>query len=268
MSFSIAGKTAIVTGAASGVGLAIGRHFADQGANVMFSDADEEALHDEVGAEAEGSHVRAFAADPKSKLSVANLLSATIDAFDRVDILVNAARVVERSEALDPDLDQVQPMLDENLFPALRLSQMVARKMIAQAERDGREEGTIGTIINLSSISAQRTFKGMMGYSIASAALDQLTRSLAVALAANRVRVNGLAFASVMSRGLVDQMRDQPGLRGAVVTATPLGRIAEPRELVETAQFLASDASDFMTGQVLTLDGGRSLLDTVRIAQS
>jgi 7-alpha-hydroxysteroid dehydrogenase len=126
----------------------------------------------------------------------------------------------------------------------------------------------VGTIINLSSISARRTFKGMMGYSIASAAIDQMTRSLAVALASNRVRVNGIAFASVLSNALTDSMRDQDGLRAAIVEATPLGRIAEAAELAETVQFLASGASDFITGQILTVDGGRSLLDTVRIAHA
>lgn len=270
MSFSISGKTAIVTGASSGVGLAIARHFAAQGANVVFTDSDEEALMAEVGEEADkdGSNVRAFVTDLKEKLSIANLVSATLDAFDRIDILVNAARVVARSDALDPEADQVAPMMEENLFSALRLSQAVARRMVAAAEKEGRDEGTIGTIVNMSSISAQRTFKGMMGYSIASAAIDQMTRSLAVALAPNRVRVNGVAFASILSGALVEQLRDNPELRAAIIQATPLGRIAEGSEIAETAQFLASDASDFMTGQILTVDGGRSLLDTVRIAHS
>lgn len=267
MSFSIDGKTAIVTGAASGVGLAIARHFAEAGANVVFTDADEDALLGEIGeaAEAEGSRIRAFSADLTQKLAVANLVSATIDAFDRVDILVNAHREVARSDPLDPDADAVAPMLQENLMTALRLSQAVARRMVAQAERSGGE-GPAGTIVNLSSISAQRTFKGMMGYSIATAALDQMTRSLAVALAPHRVRVNGLAFASVLSIPLNEQLQAQEGLRAAILEATPLGRIADAGELVETVQFLASGASDFITGQVLTVDGGRSLLDTVRVA--
>ena len=90
MSLSISGKTAIVTGAANGVGLAIARHFVDKVANVMFADMDDEALTKEVGVQEEGSPIRAFAGDLREKLTLANLLSATIDAFDRVDILVNA----------------------------------------------------------------------------------------------------------------------------------------------------------------------------------
>jgi 7-alpha-hydroxysteroid dehydrogenase len=266
MRFSIAGKTAIVTGASEGVGLAIARHFLAQGANVVFSDADEEALADALGEETQ--HARAFAADLNERLSVTNLVSAAIDAFDRIDILVNAARTVARSDALDPENDAVDEMLRANLYPALRLSQAVARRMISAAEKRGQAEGIIGTIVNMSSISAQRTFRGMMGFSIATAAVDQLTRSLAVALAPQRVRVNGIAYASLLSAALVEQLRDQPDLRGAIVDATPLGRIAESDELAETVQFLASAASDFMTGQVLTVDGGRSLLDTVRSPHS
>ena len=266
MNFSISGKTAIVTGAAEGVGLAIARHFLAEGANVVFADCDEDKLTEAVGAD-EGTPARAFTTDLRSKLSIANLVSSTLDAFDRVDILVNAARDVERSEPLSPETDQVMPMLEANLMAALRLSQAVAKRMIAQSEKEG-SEGPAGTIVNLSSISAARTFKSMMGYSIATAALDQMTRSLAVALAPNRVRVNGLAYASVQSAALVRQMMEQDGLREAVIAATPLGRIAAPGELVNAAQFLASEASSFITGQVLTADGGRSLLDTVRVAHS
>lgn len=270
MSFSIAGKTAIVTGASSGVGLAIARHFLAEGANVIFTDSDEDALMAEVGdeADADGARLRAFPANLTQKLSIANLVSAAIDAFDRVDILVNAARVVTRSDPLDPDNDAVMPMIEENLLTALRLAQSVAKRMVAQADKDDQATGTVGTIINMSSISARRTFKGMMGYSIASAAIDQMTRSLAVALAPNRVRVNGIAFASVLSQALNEAMREQADLRPAILQATPLGRIADAAELVETVQFLAADASDFMTGQILTVDGGRSLLDTVRIVHA
>ena len=104
MSFSISGKTAIVTGAGNGVGLAIGRHFVNQGANVVFADMDEDALQREMGglADKEGQ-VRIFAGDLRKKLTIANLLSATIDAFDRVDILVNASRQVLPTDTLSTD---------------------------------------------------------------------------------------------------------------------------------------------------------------------
>lgn len=261
MSFAIAGKTAIVTGAANGIGLAIGRQFAEKGANVMFADIDEARLIDELGEQAEDSNVRYFAGDLREKLTIANLLSATLDAFDQVDVLVNGARQVITSDPLDPDDDSVIALLNQNLMPALRLSQLVAKRMIKQS--DGKEEGAAGTIINLSSIAARRTHPDLLGYSVSSAALDQLTRSLAVALAPKRIRVNAIAIGSVMSTSLKSTLKENRAFRQDIEDHTPLNRIAAPRELAETAQFLASDAAGFMTGQILTLDGGRTLLDPV-----
>ena len=261
MSFSIAGKTAIVTGAANGIGLAIGRHFADKGANVMFADKDEKRLKKELGKLAESGNVRYFAGDMRQKLAQANLLSATLDAFDQVDILVNACRQVLPSDPLNPDDDGVETLWQQNVLTALRMSQLVARRMIRQAEDDGDSDGPAGTIVNLSSIAARRTHPDLLAYSIASAALDQMTRSLAVALAPQRIRVNAVAFGSVMSASLKDTLREHSDYREDIECHTPLGRIASATELAEAVQYLASDGSGFMTGQIMTMDGGRSLLD-------
>ena len=261
MTFSIAGKTAIVTGAANGVGLAIGRHFAEKGANVMFADLDEKALADQIGEQQENSNIRFFAGDLRERLTIANLLSATIDAFDQVDILVNGARQVEISDPVSPDDDSVMDSLKQNLLPALRLSQIVARRMIKQSA--DQSEGCAGSIINLSSIAAQRSHPDLMAYSISTAALDQMTRSLALALAPHRIRVNAVALGSIMSASLKNTLKDNREYRQNIEEHTPLARIASPGELAEAAQFLASDASAFMTGQIVTVDGGRSLLDPV-----
>ncbi|HMB12606.1 MAG TPA: SDR family oxidoreductase [Roseovarius sp.] len=261
MSFSIAGKTAIVTGGANGIGLAIGRHFADKGANVMFADMDEKRLKDELGKAAEADNIRYFAGDLRQKLAQANLLSATIDAFEQVDILVNACRQVVPSDALNPEDDAVEMLLQQNLMTSLRMSQQVAKRMIKQAE--GQTEGVAGTIVNLSSIAARRTHPDLMAYSISSAALDQMTRSLAVALAPHRIRVNAVAFGSVMSASLKDTLREHGDYREDIECHTPLGRIASATELAETVQYLACDGSSFMTGQIMTMDGGRTLLDPV-----
>lgn len=148
MSFSIAGKTAIVTGAANGVGLAISQRFVEAGANVLFADMDEARLLDELGDISE-KNVAYFAGDLRQKLTIANLLSATVDAFDRVDILVNAARQVIPSNPLCTSDDAMDVMLEQNLMTPLRLSQAVAKRMILQAEKDGNEEEPIGSIVNL-----------------------------------------------------------------------------------------------------------------------
>ncbi|MEZ5778754.1 MAG: SDR family oxidoreductase [Paracoccaceae bacterium] len=264
MSLSIAGKTAIVTGAARGIGLAVARHFVDRGARVMFADNDEAKLAEEVGAEsAEEGAIRSFGGDLSQKLTMANLLSATVDAFERIDILVNASRGIVMSDPLNPDDESIDAMLRQNLMTSLRLSQMAARRMIAQAEKDGRTDEPIGAIVNLSTLAACRAQPELLAYSIAGAALDQATRALAVALAPQRIRVNGVAIASVMSASLQASLKDNPDWRDSITHGTPLGRIAAPTELVDAVQFLASDGAGFITGQVLTVDGGRGLIDAV-----
>lgn len=266
MTLSIAGKTAIVTGAANGIGLAIARHFQDKGANVMFVDMDEARLEAEVGEEAraEGS-VRMFAGDLRQKLTAVNLLSATMEAFDRVDVLVNASRQVMLSDSMCAEEDAVEELLQQNLMTGLRLAQMTSKRMIQRAEKLGETGGNIGSIINLSSIAATHTQPGLLGYSISCAAVDQMTRSLALELAPKGIRVNAVAFGSVLSASLQAAIKANPEYLLAIEAGTPLRRIAAASELVETVQFLASDAASFMTGQILTVDGGRSLLDAVAV---
>lgn len=261
MSFSINGKTAIITGAANGIGLAIARQFADRGANVMCADMDEKKLTAEWGDEAEDSNLRYFAGDLRQRLTIANLVSATIDAFERVDILVNASRQVMPTDALNVEDTSVALLLEQNLMTSLHLTQQVAKRMMKQGL--DQSEGQLGSIINLSSIAARHTRPELMGYSIASAALEQMTRSMALALAPERIRVNAVAFGSVMSASLKSSVVENSDWREDIREHTPLGRIAGPSELADAVQFLAADSSSFMTGEVIIVDGGRSLLDVV-----
>ncbi len=260
MSFSVAGKTAIVSGAANGVGLAIGRHLVEQGANVVFADMDEKSLTHEMGdAAAKEDNVRIFAGDLREKLTIANLLSATVDAFERVDILVNASRQVMTTDPLNPDDNTVEELLQQNTMTAMRLSQAVARRMIKQAGPE--PDAHVGSIVNISSIAARRTHPELLAYSVSCAALDQLTRSLAVAFAPHAIRVNAVAFGSVMSASLQGSLKDHDDMRDAIVHNTPLSRIASPGEVSDAVQYLASDAAGFVTGQTITVDGGRTLID-------
>ena len=261
MSPSLHGRTAIVTGAAQGIGLSIARLLVERGANVMFADADEAAL--EAGTsdyDTAAGPVRWFAGQMAERLAMANLLSATLDAFDRVDILVNTHRFVRESDPLQTDPAMLEDMLRQNMTAGLRLSQMVAKRMIRQAG-DEPDTAEAGAIVNVSAIARQ--LPSMLDYSIACAAQQQATRGLALALAPHRIRVNGVAFASVMSHELKSALRATPGLRDRVIAGTPLARIAPPEELAETVLYLAGEGARFVTGQIVTVDGGRSLTDPV-----
>jgi 7-alpha-hydroxysteroid dehydrogenase len=265
MSFSIKGKTAIVTGAANGIGLAIARHFIDQGANVMLADMDENKLiseRDAIGSD----QAQCFAGDLRQKLTIANLQSATIDAFDSVDILVNASRQVLPSNPLEAKEDSFEALFQQNVLANLRLTQSVAKLMINQAKEDDEPSNTIGTVVNLSSIASDRTHPDLLAYSVSCAALNQMTRSLAVSLAQDRIRVNAIAIGSVMSANLQTVLRKDEDLRDEMTKITPMGRIAEAQEVAEVAQFLAAGSSSFVTGQIVTVDGGRTLIDPLNTA--
>jgi 7-alpha-hydroxysteroid dehydrogenase len=146
---------------------------------------------------------------------------------------------------------------------AFQLSQQVAKRMIKQGA--DQPEGQIGSIVNLSSIAARHTLPELLGYSVASAALEQMTRSMALALAPERIRVNAVAFGSVMSASLQLSMAEHGEWRDDIKNHTPLGRIAGPAELTDVVQFLAAESSSFITGEIITVDGGRSLLDAVSV---
>ena len=263
MTLSIQGKTAIVTGAGRGIGRSVAQYFVERGANVVFADGDEAALDQAIlDFGTDNPQIRRFAGNMAERLSIANLLSTTLDAFDRVDILVNAHRLVKASDALDTDVDTLDEMLRQNLLAGLRLTQFVAKRMIKQAA-DAPEDPQTGAIVNISSMAADRPVPSLLGYSIASAALEQATKGMALVLAPHRIRVNGVRFGSVMSHELQAGLKEKPELREQVIKGTPMGRIAGSDELAEAVQYLCSDGARFVTGQILTVDGGRSLLDPV-----
>ncbi|WBU62824.1 SDR family NAD(P)-dependent oxidoreductase [Paracoccus aerodenitrificans] len=265
MSNSVEGKTAIVTGAGRGIGLAVARQLFEHGANVMFADSDEAALEQEMARFEDDPRARRFSADMSQRLSMANLLSATIDAYDKVDILVNAHRLVKASDPLDTSDTALETMLRQNLLAGLRMSQIVAKRMISQAE--GEEGAAInGAIVNLTTLAAQRPHPELLAYSIASAAQDQATRALALALAPYRIRVNSVAFGSVMTAELKAALKENPEMRDGIIRGTPMGRIAESEELADAVLYLVSDGAGFVTGQIINVDGGRSLLDPVQAA--
>ncbi|MBK0400944.1 SDR family oxidoreductase [Limibaculum sp. M0105] len=253
------GRVAIVTGAGGTVGRAIARRMAEAGAEVMLADAEGDALDESCAAvrDVTDSFARFNLARP-DKLGAANLIAATIDAFGRIDILVNEPRATRPGAFEELKREDFAAALDTNVTSTFMLSQAVAKRMIHQG---ASEEDFDGAIINVSSIAAQRTVPELIAYSVSCAALDQLTRSMAADLARHGIRVNGVALGAVMSARLRETLRERADLRAEMIKVTPLGRIGEADEAAEAALFLASHRASFITGQVISVDGGRTVLD-------
>lgn len=252
------GKVAIVTGAAHGIGLAVARRFHDEGASVMMADTDEETVNAEARElDPEGKRVASFRCDPTERLDINNLMAASLDAFDQVDILINTVSEVCLGEALSMSEAKFDRAISVNLKSAFLLSQLVAAHMVERAKRE--EKGRINaSIVHFSALHRMRAMPDRFLLGVSMAGLDQLTRGFAVALAPYGIRVNGIAPGGVAGRfaGLSD-----PEVRKSVIERTPMRRLGEPYELAGTAAMLASDYSGFVTGQILSADGGRGIYE-------
>jgi NAD(P)-dependent dehydrogenase (short-subunit alcohol dehydrogenase family) len=250
-SFDLSGRTALVTGGSRGIGYAIGGALAQAGASVVLA-----ARHaEEVEAAAAelrviGAQVIGVAANVSKAEDVATLVEATEAAFGPVDILVNnAATNVHFGPVLDADDGMWLKMVETNLLSAVRLCRRVV---------PGMRERHRGKIVNTASVAGIRPGAGQGVYGALKAALIQLTRSLAQELGPDNIQVNAIAPGLVKTR-FARVLHETPAIRQAIERATPLGRIAEPDEIAGAALYLASPASDFMTGQVLIVDGGTTL---------
>ncbi len=252
------GKTAIVTGAARGVGLAIARQFYEAGANVTLADADEEAIQKEALALDETrERAISFRCDQTKRLDLNNLMAAAVDAFDSVDILIHTASVVAAGDALELEESEFQRAFDVNVKSSFILTQIVAKHMIQRAKEHEKKRAN-GAIVNVSALNSYSVIPNRFALGVSMAALDQLTRGFAVAFAEEGIRVNGIAPGGISGRfsGLSD-----PEARKAIVDRTPMHRLGEPSEIADAALFLASDQASFITGQVIVADGGRSIFD-------
>jgi 7-alpha-hydroxysteroid dehydrogenase len=256
---ALEGRTAIVTGAGGGVGRAIAWRFVRAGARVMLTDTNDEGLDETMaGIESETGKTARFARPIADKLGVTNLIAATIDAFGRIDVLVTDTNVSFPGGMLDVSAGDFGAAMNANVHSVFLQCQMVARRMTQQREEAPEFSGAM---VNRTSIAAQRTGPELLTYSVCCAALDQLTRSMAVSLAPERIRVNAVALGSMMTPALNEALRERDALRDEVVAVTPLGRIGEAAEAAEAALFLASPAASFITGQIVAVDGGRLALD-------
>ena len=245
-------KVAIVTGAARGIGMAIAERLAAEGAQLVLADTEEE--EGEAAAEriAKTGTAKFVSCDVSEKLDIHNLLAFTLEAYSRVDVLVNNAGISVSSDFLDVSEEDFDRVLAVNLKGAFLCGQTVARQMVEQVEA-GDEPGAI---VNMSSINAVVAIANQVPYSVSKAGIGQLTRVMALSLAPYGIRVNAVGPGSIMTK-MLDAVNHDEGARERILSRTPLGRIGDPAEIAATAAFLASADASYITGQTVYADGGR-----------
>jgi len=233
-----AGKRVLVTGGTSGIGAGIARGFIEAGANVAIAGVND-------------SEIAAAGSDPVLNKAQAHLLDVRdgnaikhlINSFDSLDILVNCAGVIRRSEELEPEV--FESVIDINLNGTMRVC-AAARPLLARAN---------GTIVNLASMLSFFGGGLVPGYAASKGGIAQLTKSLAIAYASDGIRVNAIApgwIATPLTAALqADSSRSRP-----ILDRTPLGRWGKPADLLGGVLYLCSPTASFVTGTVLVIDGG------------
>jgi len=236
---NLKGRTVLITGGGSGVGLKCAKLFADQGCNIFIVGRNAEKL--------KATEFAHFAGDVRRSSTAFNAFEAARNAYDRpVDILVNSAGVIYRADASGTSDDDWQFVMDVNVNGPFYFSREFAKQDIEN-----------GSIVNISSTCGQVGAAGLAAYCASKGALNQLTRTMALELAPQKITVNAVAPGAINSPMLFSQHTD-PKMTETVVernlTSIPIGTVAEPEEIARAVLFLASEPH--MTGSILTLDGG------------
>jgi len=245
MTDRLAGKRALVTGAAQGIGKAIAAAFVAEGAQVLLTDRDAARLAEtaaELGQEG-------LVADVSQKAEIERIFARVAERWGALDVLVNNAGIThaaELDELTEEDFDRV---LAINLKAALWGTQAAARMM-----------GPGSAVINMSSVNAVLAIANQIPYAVSKGALKQLTNVTALALAPKGIRVNAIGPGSIMTDLLKGIMTDRAA-EEKILSRTPMGRCGEPEEVAAVAAFLASDDASYLTGQTIYPDGGRMSLN-------
>ncbi len=246
MDLGLAGKVAIVTGAGRGLGKAMAKAFAAEGAAVVIADlieANARAVAAEL--EAAGGKALGLGASVEDPERVAAMVRATIDRFGRVDVLVNNAGINSKAATQDVTMEWWQKNLDVNLTGVFNC---------CRAVMDGMMERRSGRIVNISSYNAFRPWMSDVAYVATKAGVVGLTRKLAKDLGPFGITVNAVAPSLTITDLNRQAVSDRP--QEELVAPFPLGRLCLPEDVAAAVMFLASDAASFITGQVLHVNGG------------
>jgi NAD(P)-dependent dehydrogenase (short-subunit alcohol dehydrogenase family) len=245
--FSLKNRVAVVLGGTSGIGQAIARGLARAGAITIASSRDRERVEAQAAEiESLGSKTLRLPSDVQDRASLQNLCDEAVLAFGQVDILVVTSGLLKKMPSEDvPDEDWTR-IVDVNLNGTFRANQVFGRQMIKQQR---------GSIINIGSMTSFVSFSEVAAYAASKGGVLMLTRTLACEWARHNVRVNGIA-PGVFRTPLNTKVLDIPERFAAIAGRTPMARVGNVEELVGAAIFLASDASSFVTGEMLPVDGG------------
>jgi 2-deoxy-D-gluconate 3-dehydrogenase len=250
--FSLRSKTAIVTGGNRGIGEGIAQGFASKGCNIVIAARNKNKIKKTLQAikESYGIEVLGIPTDVQHEEQIQSMVEVTLESFENINILVNNAGINIRKMPQEYEASEWDQVLDINLRAAFLCSKAVYPSM--------RSSGS-GKVINIGSMTSLFGGAKLAPYGTSKGGIVQLTRSLAVAWAPDNIQVNAI-LPGWIDTDLTKRARiDLPGLNERVLTRTPIGRWGIPSDLAGTAIFLASKASDFLTGVALPVDGGYSI---------
>ena len=254
VSYGLAGRVVVVTGAAQGIGAACARLLAVDGATIALWDVDAargEALACELAAG--GARATFARCDVSRAADVHAALEATVAAHGRIDGLVSNAGIFRAAPFLEITEADWDAVLDVNLKGAFIVGQTVARQMAAQ--------GGGGAIVHMSSVNARLTIPSIASYNASKGGIDQLTRVMALALAEHGIRVNGVAPGTIATELAAKAVLTSDEAKARIMSRTPMKRLGEPAEIASVVAFLLSDGASYMTGETVLVDGGRMTLN-------